>query len=115
MSSFKQVVIVNAGLDMPPGKMAAQCVHACFAVLRQSKNTKWLSSWNAQGEPVIILGGGLDIFQAVEEAAAKLNVPCAIIYDAGLTCVKKGSITALALGPAPNVLVNLMTDGLPLL
>lgn len=115
--AYKQIIIVDDELKMPPGKLASQCVHASLAVLRKCTNTKWLSAWKAQGEAVIILKcrDAQESFQEVIHAAELLKIPHAQVTDAGLTCVAPGSTTCIAIGPAPNVMLSTFTQGYSLL
>ena len=102
------IVVVDASLKMPCGKVAAQCVHASLAVLRESKKTQVIRKWRDEGEPVIVLFAQdaeemEDVFMMAREKA----LPCAMVRDAGRTCVREGTVTCIGIGPFARNLLDL--------
>ncbi|MCL4371803.1 peptidyl-tRNA hydrolase Pth2 [Candidatus Marsarchaeota archaeon] len=115
---LKQAIIVRLDLEMSKGKIAAQAAHASlmsyFEAERQ--DPELAKEWLETGEKKIVLK------VSNEEALIKLynafkfkKVPCALVTDAGLTEVPKGSKTALGIGPWKSGEIDVFTRGLKLL
>jgi PTH2 family peptidyl-tRNA hydrolase len=119
MTSFdyKQAIVMRSDLGMQKGKIAAQASHASLEAVEKAraKYPQWLDAWKAQGQAKIVLK--VDSAQAITELfeSAKRTLPCALIRDAGHTQVEPGSITAIAIGPAPADQIDRYTKQLKLL
>ncbi len=120
--SYKQVIIVRTDLKLSCGKIAAQVAHGSVSlilnILEGSNKIwrEWLDEWLMSGQKKIVLAvNSLNELLELEEKARKLNLPTMIIRDAGLTEIPSGTITVLAIGPAPEELVNKVTGHLKLL
>jgi len=50
----------------------------------------------------------------IQTQAAEAKLPHELIQDAGLTELPPGTSTVLAIGPAPNELIDKLTRDLPL-
>ena len=112
---YKQVIVIRDDLKLSQGKLAAQSAHASHAVARSVKK-EIVKSWIASGEKKIILKAkNLDELRNLEEKCRKLKLPCALISDAGLTEVRKGTITALGIGPDDDKKIDKVTGSLPLM
>jgi len=114
---FKQVIIVREDLDISRGKWGAQIAHASLScglkVLNKFKN--WFSAWQAEGQKKIVLSvKNLDEMMQIKEKAKKTKIPYEVITDAGMTEIPKGTATCLAIGPAPDEIVDKITGSLPL-
>lgn len=112
---MKQVIVVNEGLKLPRGKLAAQVAHASVAAFLEAGETAQ-QSWVNSGMAKIVL----KVDQEVEllrlyEAAASRNIPAQLIEDAGRTVVPAGTITCLGLGPASATSLDELTGELKLL
>jgi len=142
--SVRQIIVVRADLNMPPGKLAAQAAHASVkAIVDLGKRTK------GPGTPFSMVDGRLHIperrelvlelteaLQAwldglytkicvrvgteaellgVYEAAKVAGLPCALIEDAGLTVFKVPTKTCCAIGPASRSALAPITGHLALL
>ena len=114
---LKQVMIVRKDLRMSCGKLCAQCCHASLEALEKMKreNHEWVEFWQQTGQAKVVLQIGsekelLELFEKI-----KKKFPCALIKDAGLTQTKQGTITAIAVGPAPEVELDKITGHLKLL
>ncbi len=93
-----QYIIVNAGLGMNKGKIAAQAAHASVSVLDKVDN-ELIEEWKESGMKKIVLKVKdekelLELFMRT-----KIEFPCALITDAGKTQIAPGSKTCFACGP----------------
>ena len=102
---------------MGVGKIASQCAHASLEALEKMKreNHEWVEFWQQTGQAKVVLQIGsekelLELFEKI-----KKKFPCALIKDAGLTQTKQGTITAIAVGPAPEIELDKLTGHLKLL
>lgn len=128
--THKQVLVLRKDLNMRKGKMVAQGAHATqlaaypspteedvargyMIVPLTEHNTPWLRDnfkkicCSAKDEAELL---------ALYERAKALGIPCSLITDSGLTEFHGvATNTAVAVGPAHEDVVNLVTAGLPLL
>jgi PTH2 family peptidyl-tRNA hydrolase len=97
---YKQCILVRDDLKLPKGKMAVQVAHAALSAYEWAKPAV-KEAWKEQGQKKIVLKVDRveDLFKFKEEAR-KMDIPTALIQDAGLTTVPPGTITALGMGPA---------------
>lgn len=98
--SYKQVLLVCMNLQLPKGKMAAQCAHAAVeAAHRASKDV--FSAWHQHGMAKIVLkvADEKELYKYIQQAKDS-GMATAIITDAGHTVVEPGTVTCGAIGPA---------------
>ena len=121
MAGVKQTIVIRRDLRMGRGKAAAQAAHAsCEAVFQvlDSGNTewkRWLLEWRRTGQEKVVLR--VDSEQELLEVHSKarqLGLPTSLIADAGRTQLPPGTLTAAAVGPAPEPLVDRVTGKLKL-
>lgn len=117
MDNIKQVIVVRKDLGMKTGKIAAQASHASIEALEKAKkkNKQIAREWRESGMEKVVLKVNserelLELFEA-----AKRELPCALIRDAGRTQVKTGSITCIGIGPAKEEKIDKFTGKLKLL
>jgi peptidyl-tRNA hydrolase, PTH2 family len=127
---MKLVLVVRSDLQMTPGKMAAQCVHAALAVAHKVENDQPISylTWKNEGEATICLRcaseeelNGLEA-QAIAsgkdlisfEPSDFIGLPTSVVHDAGRTQVAPNSRTVLAIGPATISRIDSVTGHLRL-
>lgn len=111
---MKQTIVVRTDLDMGTGKLAAQVAHASLLAYEDA-STATQQDWKNSGQTKVVLKGDDDeqLF-ALAEQAKRDGLPHAIVRDAGRTQLESGTVTALAVGPAPAAAVDAVTGDLSL-
>jgi len=115
---YKQVIIVRADLKMGKGKIAAQAGHAAVSAAEEARRNfqKWWKSWLDEGQcKITVKSKGETELLWLENAARQSGLPFALITDRGLTQLEPGTVTCLAIGPAPASDVDRITGKLALL
>jgi PTH2 family peptidyl-tRNA hydrolase len=117
MKEIKQVIIIRNDIDMGKGKAVAQGAHASIHSYDMAREDvpRLVSDWKMMGEKKICLKCNLEEMLRVYNEAKKAKLPCAIIRDAGHTQLEPGTITAMAIGPAEESLIDKITKHLKLL
>ncbi len=112
--SLKQAIVVRTDLHMGRGKIAAQAAHASMAVLNELPPAVF-EAWYAQGMKKVVLraGGKKELLELYKKA--KGEFPAALVRDAGLTQVRQGEPTCIAIGPAEEEELDRITGKLRLL
>lgn len=112
---MKQTILIRQDLNLPKGKLAAQCAHASVeAVLRSDKDK--VSKWRKDGMAKIVLKvKDLKELQHYNQSAKDSGLVSALITDAGRTTVSPGTVTALAIGPDEDEKIDRITKDLKLL
>ena len=104
-------VVVRGDLDMPPGKTAAQAVHAARLSLlhllkKEPHRIDEFVEANCCGTVVVLVAPSKDQFERAAREAANAKLPVAVFTDSGhvLPPHFDGSavVTALGIGPAPR-------------
>ena len=121
LGEYKQSIVLRSDIKMSKGKAAAQAAHAAVeAVLLiiDSANAtwrQWLREWRKEGQKKVVLRANSEqeLLRLFEEAR-RLGLPASLIRDAGLTELPPGTLTAIAVGPAPSSLVDKVTGRLKL-
>ena len=114
----KMVFVVNHGLKMGKGKIAAQVGHgAVIATMKAGKERPvYLESWLSSGQKKIcVKGTDAAHLERLEQEAKELNILTARVHDAGHTQIPSGSFTILVLGPAEEAKLEPVTGALKLL
>jgi PTH2 family peptidyl-tRNA hydrolase len=118
MVEIKQVIVARTDLKMGKGKLAAQVAHAALAAADESRGMRndWFSEWRRQGgAKVVVKGSGEEELLELFKKARSMGLPSSLIQDAGRTQLEPGTVTCLAVGPAPVGLVDAVTGKLKLL
>ncbi len=117
MFRYKQVIVVRSDLKMSPGKLSVQVAHGSVgsADKARKEHRRWFSAWLAEGQKkVVVKVEGEEELHEMQAKAASEDLPNSLVQDAGLTELPPGTVTALAIGPAPNEIVDMITRNLPL-
>jgi PTH2 family peptidyl-tRNA hydrolase len=102
MTEYKQCILVREDLKLPKGKMAVQVAHASISSYEWAKPGVQ-EAWKRDGQKKIVLKvDKLEDLFIIKEEARRMDIPTALIQDAGLTTVPPGTITALGMGPAES-------------
>ena len=111
---LKQAIIVRTDLGMGKGKIAAQCAHASVSALEKADG-KIVEKWSSEGAKKVVLkvGGKKELLNLF--ATARRFFPTSLIKDAGLTQVKPGEATCIAIGPVEEAELDKLTGELKLL
>ncbi len=109
---LKMVIVVRKDLKLPKGKLAVQVAHGAVDVVIKSlkydpdKVNEWL---NSGAKKVVVYVENLDELWETKAKAEELGVISSIVKDAGRTVVEPGTITALAIGPDKESLIDEIT------
>lgn len=111
---MKQAIVARRDLGMGPGKLAAQVAHASLAAFERA-DAETQSAWKRDGQTKVVLrtDGERSLF-ALKERAETAGLPAAIVRDAGRTELAPGTVTTIAIGPAPESAVDDITGHLTL-
>lgn len=109
------MLVVRTDLKMSRGKLAAQCAHAAVSVLDKT-DKKILAAWKREGQKKVVVKAKneKELFE-LEKKCSKLKLPFSMVSDAGLTELKPGTYTTLAIGPDEEEKINKVTGSLALL
>ena len=102
---------------MKKGKVAAQVGHAVLKAYKKSikYHNPYLAMWDTVGSAKITLNcPSLEELRKLEKDALAAGLICGKIVDAGRTQIASGSVTVLAIGPAPVTKINTITGHLSL-
>lgn len=111
---MKQAIVVRSDLGMGTGKLAAQVAHASLKAY-DAASDEARSAWTDGGQKKIVLKGtSADQLEELADQARIDGVVHALVRDAGHTQLDPGTLTALAVGPAPEPDVDRVTGDLSL-
>ena len=117
MPDYKQVIVVRKDLKISPGKTSVQVAHAAVEALEKTRqqHEDWVGEWEQQGKAKVVLKvqSKQELVELFERVKGVL--PAALIKDAGKTQIAPGEITAVGIGPAPEVEIDKFTNELDLL
>jgi PTH2 family peptidyl-tRNA hydrolase len=111
-------LIVRADLKLSRGKLVAQAAHAAVAATLTAKksNPRLLERWLSSGARKITLeASNLEALKRLYGEARAEGLVSEMITDAGHTEIAPGTITVVAIGPAPIRSVDAITSALSLL
>jgi PTH2 family peptidyl-tRNA hydrolase len=112
---MKQVIVLRRDLQMSTRKLTVQACHASVAAVLGAKKDA-LESWNVEGQTKIVLEvNSLAELHNLKTRCEQVGILNVLISDAGRTELAPGAITALAIGPADDLLIDKITGSTPLL
>jgi len=111
---MKQVIVVDASLALPPGKLAVQVAHASVCALLKASLEEG-RVWRAVGMPKVVLrcDGEVELCTIAASAEAA-GLPTELIRDAGRTVLAVRTLTCVGIGPAENGRIDAITGALSL-
>ncbi len=112
MTRHKQAIILRTDIKMSDGKKIAQACHASLESLEKADNDT-IQEWKQQGQKKVVLQVGSE--QELTDLRRKVDrngLPSHLVTDAGETELEPGTITCLAIGPAPSQAVDTVTGDL---
>lgn len=112
---MKQAIVVRTDLGMGTGKLAAQVAHASLKAYEDASSAT-RRDWKSGGQKKVVLkAGGESELLDLADVARREGLPHSLIRDAGHTQIEPGTLTALAVGPGPENVVDKVTGELSLL
>jgi PTH2 family peptidyl-tRNA hydrolase len=114
---YKQVVVFSKDTLRKMGKGKTIC-HGCHASVGSFKRAdeKIIEKWEKEGsEKVVLKVKDLKELRTLYKKAREAKLPCILIRDAGLTQLKKGTVTCLGIGPEKEKKIDNITRKLKLL
>lgn len=112
---LKQSIVIRRDLKMGKGKIAAHCSHASLEAALKS-DQEILKKWMKEGAKKVVLKVGSEKeLKEIFDKSKKEKMVSVLIRDAGLTQLKKGTATAVAIGPDDEKKINKITGKLKLL
>jgi PTH2 family peptidyl-tRNA hydrolase len=111
---MKQAIVARKDLGMGEGKLAAQVAHASLMAYEDADEST-RSAWKGEGQKKVVLRADSEseLFELAEKAKTE-RLPHAVVRDAGHTELEPGTASALAVGPARDDVVDLVTGELSL-
>jgi len=111
---MKQAIVARTDVGMGKGKLAAQVAHASLSAYEDT-DERTRRAWKGEGQKKVVLkGDGERTLFELADIAERKGLPHAIVRDAGHTQLDPGTVTALAVGPADEDLVDEVTGDLSL-
>jgi len=113
--ALKQVIIVRKDLKWGKGKLATHVAHASVEALFKVRKDS-VEKWRKEGAKKVVLKvRNLEKLKNIEKKLKKNKIPYVLIKDAGLTQLKKGTVTAIGIGPIDEKRIDKITKKLKLL
>ncbi len=102
-------------LKLSKGKLAVQVAHASLEAYKKTQGMSRME-WESEGakKVVVKVEDSKELLRAFN-LAKEYHLPASLIKDAGKTELAPGTMTAVAIGPAPDEDVDRVTGKLKLL
>ncbi len=118
MGEVKLLCLVNHGLKMGKGKIAAQVGHAAVkaALNAAEHHPNQMQAWLSSGQrKVVVKAQDAEEIEKLLAAAKRKGLPTCTVHDAGRTQIPAGSLTVGAVGPGSSEEIDELTGHLKLL
>lgn len=112
---MKQAIVVRTDVGMGTGKLAAQAAHASLKAYEKA-GPDARRTWSNGGQKKVVLkvASEPEIHELADQARRE-GLPHSVVRDAGHTQLEPGTVTAMAVGPGEENLVDRVTGELKLL
>jgi peptidyl-tRNA hydrolase, PTH2 family len=111
---MKQAIVARTDIGMGQGKLAAQVAHASLSAYEKA-DERTRREWKNGGQKKIVLKGESERqLHELSEIAEARGLANAVVRDAGHTQLDPGTVTALAVGPGDEDVVDRVTGELSL-
>lgn len=112
---MKQAIVVRTDVGMGTGKLAAQAAHASLKAY-ENAGPDARRTWSNGGQKKVVLkvASEPEIYELADQARRE-GLPHSVVRDAGHTQLEPGTVTAMAVGPGEENLVDRVTGELKLL
>ena len=112
---YKQVIVLRKDLKLGLGKAVSQACHASLGAMKKT-DRRIVKKWeNAGSKKVILKINSLRSLNVIRKKAVSAKLPHFVVRDAGLTQIKKGTVTCVGIGPAEEKKIDKITKNLKLL
>jgi len=111
---MKQAIVARTDIGMGQGKLAAQVAHASLSAYEDT-DQRTRKAWKGKGQKKVVLkASGESALFELADVAEREGLPHAVVRDAGHTQLDSGTVTALAVGPGDEAVVDKVTGDLSL-
>jgi PTH2 family peptidyl-tRNA hydrolase len=111
---MKQAIVARTDIGMGQGKLAAQVAHASLSAYEDT-DQRTRKAWKGEGQKKVVLkASGESALFELADVAEREGLPHAVVRDAGHTQLDFGTVTALAVGPGDEAVVDKVTGDLSL-
>lgn len=112
---YKQVIILRKDLKLGFGKAVSQACHASLGAMKKA-DRRIVKKWENEGSKKVILKiSSLRGLNGIRRKVVSAKLPFFVVRDAGITQIKKGTITCVGIGPAEEKKIDKITKNLKLL
>ena len=112
---YKQAIVVRKDLKWGKGKLVVHALHAAIGSMRKVDDDL-IKKWESEGAKKVLLKVSNEKeLKELQKNANREKIPNFLAADAGLTQLKRGTVTALGIGPAEEKKINKVTGKLKLL
>ena len=112
---YKQVIVLRKDLKLGFGKAVSQACHASLGSMKKC-DRRIIKKWENEGAKKVILKiNSLKSLNGIRKKVVSAKLPQFVVRDAGLTQIKKGTITCIGIGPAEKNKIDKITKNLKLL